>query len=99
MAFMSRGLPWRTSAAMAMLCASGQPIVSVLTYYAVAGSAVVHAGLAFAAACMLWIVCTDLVPEALEKKALPNTKAFALLFASAAVIMCTDEIAHLYAPP
>lgn len=98
MAFMSRGLPWRTSAVMAVLCNLSQPVVSVLTYNAVVGSAVVNTGLAFAAACMLWIVCFDLVPESLEHKTITRAKAASLLAASAGVIMSTDQLAHIYAP-
>ena len=43
-------------------------------------------------------VCTDLVPEALEKEAMPKRVAAALVGASCAVIMSTDALAHLYIP-
>jgi len=96
MAFMSRGLPWRTSALLAVLSNMSQPLVSVATYFFVYGSHAVHLGLAFAAASMLFIVCTDLVPDAMEKKSVTNVMACGVLLASAAVIMCTDAIAHLW---
>jgi len=98
MAFMSRGLPWKTSAFLAVLCNLGQPIVSAVAYGNLVGSTAVHMGLAFAAACMLSIVCTDLVPEALEKEAMPKHAAAALVGVSCAVIMSTDALAHLYIP-
>ena len=47
---------------------------------------------------MASIVCTDLIPEAFESKAISVRNGVAVLGASAAMIFCTDGIAHLYAP-
>jgi zinc transporter ZupT len=98
MAFMSRGLSRRTSMFLALMSTAFQPIVSVLTFAGIYQTAAVPFGLAASSAAMASIVCTDLIPEAFESKAISVRHGLGVLGASAALIFCTDGIAHLYAP-
>jgi zinc transporter ZupT len=96
MAFMSRGLSWRTSMLMALMSSAFQPLVSVITFAGIYETSAVPIGLACSAACMASIVCTDLVPDAFNSKAISVRHGMAILGASAALVFCTDAIAHLY---
>jgi len=98
MAFMSRGLRWRTSLLLALLSTAFQPLVSIVTFAGIHDTAAVPIGLAASAACMASIVCTDLVPEAFESKTISVRHGIGILGASAALVMVTDAIAHLYTP-
>jgi zinc transporter ZupT len=98
MAFMSRGLKWRTSVLLALLSTAFQPLVSVITFAGIHNTAMVPIGLAVSSACMASIVCTDLVPDAINSKAISTRAGVAVLGASAGLVFCTDAIAHLYAP-
>merc|ERR1719454_2224076 len=93
MAFMSRGLRWRTSLCLALLSTAFQPLVSIVTFAGIHDTAAVPIGLAVSSACMASIVCTDLVPEAFESKAISVRHGIGILGASAALVMCTDAIA------
>merc|ERR1719487_27404 len=98
MAFMSRGLKWRTSMLLALLSTAFQPLVSVATFAGIHETSAVPLGLAASSACMASIVCTDLVPDALSSKAMPLGHGLAVLGAAAALVFCTDAIAHYYTP-
>merc|ERR1719453_1670419 len=98
MAFMSRGLKWRTSVLLALLSTAFQPLVSVITFAGIHNTAAVPLGLAVSSACMASIVCTDLVPDAFNSKAISVGHGSAVLGASAGLVFCTDAIAHLYTP-
>lgn len=98
MAFMSRGLSRRTSILLALMSTAFQPIFAVMTFAGIYQTAAVPIGLAASSAAMASIVCTDLIPEAFESKAISVRHGVAVLGASAAMIFCTDGIAHLYAP-
>jgi zinc transporter ZupT len=98
MAFMSRGLRWRTSLLLALLSTSFQPLVSIATFAGIHDTAAVPIGLAVSSACMASIVCTDLVPDAFSTKAISVRSGTLILGASAGLVMCTDAIAHLYTP-
>jgi zinc transporter ZupT len=98
MAFMSRGLKWRTSMFLALLSTAFQPLVSVITFAGIHETSAVPIGLAVSSACMASIVCTDLVPDAFSSKAISVQHGIAILGASAGAVFCTDAIAHLYTP-
>merc|ERR1719201_2682596 len=93
MAFMSRGLRWRTSVLLALLSTAFQPFVSVITFAGIYETPAVPIGLAVSAACMASIVCTDLVPDAFGSKAISVRHGMAVLGASAGLVFCTDAIA------
>merc|ERR1719487_607114 len=94
MAFMSRGLSWRTSLLMALMSSAFQPLVSVITFAGIYDASAVPIGLAVSSACMASIVCTDLVPDAFNSKAISVPQGTVVLGASAALVFCTDAIAH-----
>merc|ERR1719487_1133397 len=94
MAFMSRGLSWRTSMVLALLSSAFQPLVSVVTFAGIYDASAVPIGLAVSSACMASIVCTDLVPDAFNSKAISVPQGTVVLGASAALVFCTDAIAH-----
>jgi zinc transporter ZupT len=94
MAFMSRGLSWRTSMVMALLSSAFQPLVSVITFAGLYDTSAVPIGLAVSSACMASIVCTDLVPDAFNSKAISVPQGTVVLGASAALVFCTDAVAH-----
>jgi ZIP family zinc transporter len=96
MAFMSRGLQWRTSMLLALLSTSFQPLVSVVTFAGIHETSAVPIGLAVSSACMSFIVCTDLVPDALSSKAVSLSHGLAILGGSAGLVFCTDALAHSY---
>jgi zinc transporter ZupT len=98
MAFMSRGLDWTTSAFLCMLSTLAQPLVMVLVYAGLRGTGAVPIGLSFSAASMLWIVCVDLIPDAFQTKAVSTSLGASIVGISAAVVFCTDAVAHLYSP-
>jgi zinc transporter ZupT len=96
MAFMSRGLDWKTSSLLCLVSTSAQPVVMVLVYAGLQGSSAVPIGLSFSAASMLWIVCKDLIPEGFESKAVSTATGLAIVASSAALVFCSDHVAHLY---
>jgi zinc transporter ZupT len=97
MAFMSRGLEWRTASLLCLLSTAAQPLVMVLVYAGLQGTSVVPIGLAFSAASMLWIVVYDLIPEGFASQAVSKAVGNSIVGGSAALVFCTDAVAHMYA--
>merc|ERR1719181_510626 len=76
LAFLTRGVSKRTSIILSVVSNAMQPLASVPAYFLLRGeSDLVPLGLGFASGCMASIVCTDIVPDAMELKALTRTTA------------------------
>merc|ERR1719253_1903654 len=101
LAFLTRGVSKRMACIMAMVSNATQPLASLPAYWFLAHRTTspiwMPIGLGFASGCMASIVVTDIVPDALELKAVSRATAAKVFCVAAGGVMGMDVCTHIMA--